>query len=1157
MMAAERGSRWNANARLSLRLTVALALALGLLAISTTTLAAELDLPVLWQIDVETKLENASTAADIDGDGVEEIIIAGLEEIIILNGQGEQMVRWRGPGRFMSYPSLLERPGHVPLTYIGDNKGWLTCLDARGEVAWQKQVNGVIGESAAVVCDLQGDGTMDVVQTDSTGVVWVFDALTGDVQFKSKVSGHAVSPALGDLDGDGHPELVISSGNGVVYALDGDGSLMWEYKIGGSSLSWSTSAAVIFAMADGGIRVMAASADGEVFCFDGAGQVLWRRRVRGPVASGISVGDMDQDGCADIFVVTQLGVIYRFGEDGRVIWDIDMQRRSLAAGAIVDVNGDGQLEYVLASQNGHLMILNEAGEFLFEHRYEWRTINMTPSFADVSAVSPGLEMIVTCNNGDVFCYATKAPAAPEEQGAPGQWMMYRCDRGKTGAWFGLVRNDAISMAPTNLAWDQVFTGESVRFVIHNPNAPATPSKSTALSASAVCIKPDGSRLAARSSVIGERGELLLPIDVLVPGTYRFTWALNAPDGRSLFSGARDVPLLPFVNDRALVRRTADALHTTADFAQDALPLSASALRREATALESRAEAVEPLQSVAPGGGAAAEQETLDQTSALVAEARRALAVSECVRDAVDLGPGTSLVAFEGALWDNRGVDRQLPSGAANPLAIARKLVPGEHDSIAIDLFNVTDRELNVRVRIEGSDGAPTVTTRAATSVPTVLGGVAWDPLPKLNESAVVTIPSLSSREVWLEANVQGTHPGKHSLTVTFEALDGAGVLAPKNPQMVPAPETRVDIALEVLPFEMAPSGAYRLCTWAAPEERYIDDLIEHGNNVFIVPHGNPDYDAENNLLKVDYTELDEDIAIIGGADVVLLIHGVPAVKVESDSAEYLPRMKAYLDDLVPHLADQGLDTEHFALYAADEPGGHGMDTVDFVVAFAKAVRAINPDLMLYVNGGGSVPMFEKMGPYTDVWCPGLGGLTENNRMMEIIRSTGKMIWSYNCGYSHARPIGPNIKDINIIAEYRVSAIFVLRHGASGGGFWCYNSNKDMWSRIKNEYRLVYEGQDGPITTRRWEGVRESIDDYRILVALRERLDNGKLGEATQARIRGLLDVHMPGLLDEGYTAMKMGLARDVLDAAYSEDKMVRFRNEMMACVGAVCEEAGK
>ena len=175
------------------------------------------------------------------------------------------------------------------------------------------------------------------------------------------------------------------------------------------------------------------------------------------------------------------------------------------------------------------------------------------------------------------------------------------------------------------------------------------------------------------------------------------------------------------------------------------------------------------------------------------------------------------------------------------------------------------------------------------------------------------------------------------------------------------------------------------------------------------------------------------------------------------------------------------------LYPFDEPGGVGWTLVNQLVEFGKQVRAINPDLMMYVDGGGELPMFQAMAPYIDIWCPSIYMLAEKTPVMDVVRKSGKMHWSYNCGYGYSRPVGPNLKNMNLVGDYRNAALFALRHNATGIGYWCYNMGGDPWGRIDMEYMLVYPGRTGPVTSRRWEAVREGIEDYRIVSALRKRL----------------------------------------------------------------------
>jgi hypothetical protein len=887
-----------------------------------------------------------------------------------------------------------------------------------------------------------------------------------------------------------------------------------------------------------------------LFCLDRNGEILWWRPTRGGVASTISVGDLDLDGRADICLITQLGVIYRFDESGRRLWEIDMQGRSLAAGAMIDLDGDGKLEFALCTQAGLMLILNNQGEFLHRYQFNHRTINVTPAFGDVSAESPGLEMLITGGeSGIAYCFGTPAAA-----NAIAHWRGYRGDARNSGSWFRLRQKAAVSMAPANVAGEQVFTGEDIRFVIHTTEPSDRP-----LTATAVCIRPDGARQVATTVVLGTRGELLMPVDVVAPGTYRFNWMLEDADARALTSGEQSVFLQPFANDRALAARTLRALRAAANAVEPKLPLSATALRHEANSLENDSKDLEPLQAASLGGEPGATQSALEKTSALVRQARRGIRVAELARQAVELGPGTSLIAFEGTTWENRKVDEQLPAKALNPLQVRRVVVPGEHDPVALDLFNVTDRELLVRVHLEPTTNDIVVTPHRSVGVPTSLGEVSWDPLPELDESATLSIPSLASRELWLDVDLGGAKAGERRLKVRLQALNGAGVLAAAEyPQAVPPPETKVEIAFRVLPFALAPPGDFRLCTWGAPEKAQLEDLLAHGNNVFCVPLPAPQYDAQSRLTGSDYAKLDAVLARLSGKDVILLFTGLPGLRGAFGGAVYQRDLKVFLDGMVSHLAGFGFDTNHFALYPFDEPGGAGWNAVNQLVEFGKLVRAANPRMMIYVDGGGELPMFQAMAPYIDIWCPGIYMLPEKTPLMDLVRKTGKMLWSYNCAYGYSRPVGPNLKNMNLIGDYRAAALLAFRHGATGIGFWCYNLGGDPWGRIDMEYMLVYPGSRKPVTSRRWEAVREGIEDYRILVALRKHLSGyggDNLTENARTRIQRLFEVSLPGMIDQSFNEMTRGLGRRVIDASNNDATIGGFRREMMECVEALREPA--
>jgi len=1121
-------------------LTVAFCFALAIYGHSAP--ASDPGISLLWSVDLKTFLESAPTLADIDHDGREEVLVAGREELIALNKNGKELWRWRTRQRFMTYPAVLQRSGLPALIYVADTGKLFSCLDGKGQVVWQSELNAANSWSAPVLNDLNQDGRMEVVTTDQTGMVWAFDALGGRLIWKSQIRGMPANPAAADVDQDGGSELVFITSAGWVTVLDQNGALVWNHEIGGTSADWATSSPVLFAASDRQVRIVAASNAGLVVCLDADGNRLWSVMAQAPIASTLSVGDLDQNGRADVFLITQTGRILRIDESGTLLWDIDMQGRSLASGAIIDLDDDGRLEYLLCTQNGRMIGYDVDGDIIYHYQFPCRTINMTPTFGEVGRSTEDLEMVVTGGeSGLTYCFATRV-----RKTSRAHWTSYRKDDYNSAAWFGLSQSQAASMTPKNLLWNQITTGDEIQFSIFNPNPSPKP-----LQASVVCIRPDGSKGTAATQIVSRTGTLSLPLQVTMPGSYAFTWMLQTDRGEKLVTGDKKVFLQPFVNDQALVTRAVAGLNAAANAVDDKLPLSAVALRREADALEKAAADLALRQRAVPAEDALMVEQTLHTTGALVSRSRRALQTAAVVEQAGRMDSSVSLIAFTGFMWENRRLDERMPDLVERPLQVHRTVVVGEHEPVSIKLFNITDRTLQVRTHLPQPPAGLVVTPHYSIPIPSSQGEDAWDALPEMDESAVISIPSLTTREVWLDIQIGDIEPGQHVLTAAFQALNGAGVMeAPANPHGVPAPETRVQLTLEVLPFTMAPSGAVRLCTWSPNQGAELQDLLDHGNNVFTVPHGTPQHDAASQFTQADFSRLDPILAGFKGRDVVVLFSGFPALNGEFGSVLYRQNLAAYLRQLVLYMQRQGFDLEHFALYPIDEPGGHGWHYVNQLVAFGKMVREINPEIMIYMDGGGELPMFQAMAPVLDIWVPGIDMLAEDSPVMKVVRASGKQLWSYNCSYGYSRPVGANIKNTNLLAEFRNAALYAFRHQATGIGYWCYNSGaEDPCMRNEFEYRLVYPGRSKPVTSRRWEAVREGLEDFRILTALREWA--AKTDAATNKKLTQLFETSLPDLVDPSYQEMKIGLGRSVIDASSHESRLLAFRREMLDCVQAV------
>jgi hypothetical protein len=135
----------------------------------------------------------------------------------------------------------------------------------------------------------------------------------------------------------------------------------------------------------------------------------------------------------------------------------------------------------------------------------------------------------------------------------------------------------------------------------------------------------------------------------------------------------------------------------------------------------------------------------------------------------------------------------------------------------------------------------------------------------------------------------------------------------------------------------------------------------------------------------------------------------------------------------------------------------------------------------------------------------------------------------------------------------MQAVFAANYGATGIGYWCYNIGESQWDPTPMEYPIVYHtAPDEPIViSRRWEAVRESVEDARIVVALRERLSDSGTSDEAKEKIRHLLDVSLPRFADKSLAEMHLGTARYVLDDTNNDETVEAFRTELLDCVESV------
>lgn len=212
--------------------------------------------------DTEQRIEfsvNAPIIADLEGDGINEIIVAG---------------HVKGPGHL----NAILNSGLLVLEPDGTRKvGWESAALGSGILAqmdlpWQQPV----------VADLNGDGKLEIVLATEDGwiraykadktLLWAFNYTEGATLF-------AAEPVIGDINGDGNYEIVFGTYVPMIIESDKDGPVgIWALNADGTVVSGFPlviptpgirSAPTLDDLdGDGDLEILVATRNGQIFVWD-------------------------------------------------------------------------------------------------------------------------------------------------------------------------------------------------------------------------------------------------------------------------------------------------------------------------------------------------------------------------------------------------------------------------------------------------------------------------------------------------------------------------------------------------------------------------------------------------------------------------------------------------------------------------------------------------------------------------------------------------------------------------------------------------------------------------------------------------------------------------------------------------------------------------
>lgn len=300
-----------------------------------------------WIYDTKAPILSSLKSADINGDGIKEIIIStydtsngnqyGAGLVFVLNMNGSLLHGW--PVRMVGAPipatvSIGDINNNDSLDLVVGNWNKLYAIDSKGNILPGFPKNYGTSETATLF-DLDEDGNLEIIYPSSNKNLYIFKSdgslFPGWPQSLPETPG---SPAVADIDNDGEYEIVAGTFQGPtgpdpfkLYVWESNGNVINGFPVSLSGVIKSTPA-IGDLENDGTKEIVVVSYyitdDDSLYVFDAAGNLKngFPVVVRFARLSSPALGDIDGDGDLEILVGgldNNTEMLYGFHHDGTVI----------------------------------------------------------------------------------------------------------------------------------------------------------------------------------------------------------------------------------------------------------------------------------------------------------------------------------------------------------------------------------------------------------------------------------------------------------------------------------------------------------------------------------------------------------------------------------------------------------------------------------------------------------------------------------------------------------------------------------------------------------------------------------------------------------------------------------------------------------------------
>jgi len=948
---------------------------------------------VLWNYKMTGKNIDASAAiGDIDNDGYQDIVVVTTTGIIIaLDGYGREIWKTDLDDKVSIAPTIMDVTGNSGLeVLVLTQSGKIHCLDGlTGKPIWKNSTLGEIKWASMniVTMDINGNGNIEIIAADIAGTLLCLDGNGKNIWEYKEPEGIYSAPAVDDLDGDGLAEIIIASKGTPLICLNHKGELKWRFKPTGDVLESGrkreVAAPVICDIDGNGNKEIITGMGYNLVTVNSNGNIKWSFPIKDRIDSGISVGDVDDDGAVEIYATDLSGNIFCVSKDGKEKWNAKLGGKARRSATLADVDGDGVVEIIVAGYGGKMHVFSPDGTIEESLLIKGGT-NAAPVISDLLG-DGGLCTVIPQISGSLVVYR----------------------------WKPVIENPKI-LWPEYRGWASRTAGEYL--------------KTKRKISDEIVVTPPLSYHVERQDFINNLSEIEKTRDQLM----------------------ELIPQLP--DSKGLIERV----------------YYLNGLIQESQDLVKNIETLTPIK-------------TRELRDDLVGWREELSGLLKIAKQAVK--ENTIIAAYSANPWAPFGGIDEIIEERTPDAKVTVEAFQGEFESAAFNLFNFSGSAGTFRVTIDeftGPNETPTVLAedvfilREVIDVPTQNSDLSADALPELNSGNLLVIPAWDGRQLWITINSAKLTPGIWRAKIHLKSLDVQFV------------ETDMELSIKIWDTPLAKEQVLKLCNWSGTDnpEGTFADQIAHGVNLFtstIPPKAT--FDESGEIIKTDYSDHDAYMKSHTPHG-TSLFHSLLTLNGPSEyfSPTWLKAYKSFIPLWIKHLKKLGYGYEDFAFYPQDEPGLEHGKNVNKFMKWAKLVRDIDPEIRIYANPVPQITMeqLQEIEPYVDIWAP-LRTQIYPKEKLEFIHSTNTLWWNYDCT--------ENAKHLSPLSYYRGQAWMNWYYGHAGIGFYTYYQGSNYWYQPESgfEYAMIYEGK-GVVTSKRWEAVRDGVEDYTLLHSLKMAAD---------------------------------------------------------------------